>query len=228
MAKTHKNIKGSMCRVWGEMLQDDLLTGDFERVSLLDLVLFLANVERWRRQKKRSWSEMAKQLINQLIEAMIRFLASCIKIVVMEVCQNVPDIDTRSIPARRQRQSASSSQAEAQPSSPSNALVPVSAGGDHEVEATKSRKSKVQVDLNTIWDLHQDSLDTGVSLALLARTRQKDKSAGMSETSVLYWTRKIETMYSERATVSMRALRFYNMACDASRHSTRDTLASTL
>ena len=157
-------------------------------------------------------------------------MASCIKKEATRLCHAVPDIDSRAIPSRRCRSSGGASDM----STPGghNSLVvfdPLNEGDDGATEqATKSRKSKVLVDLNAIWQLYEDSMTTNVSLPTLAKTRRRDRAAGMSEASVDYWMRKIQNIYGRRSAVSMSNCRFFSVACDASRHSTRDTLVSTV
>lgn len=219
-----------MKTLWEHLSGQSTIIGDMSRASLIDVISFVALADKTRRTLKKKWGELVSSMITCLRNSLALFMASCIKKEATRLCHAVPDIDSRAIPSRRCRSSGGASDM----STPGghNSLVvfdPLNEGDDGATEqATKSRKSKVLVDLNAIWQLYEESMTTNVSLPTLAKTRRRDRAAGMSEASVDYWMRKIQNIYGRRSAVSMSNCRFFSVACDASRHSTRDTLVSTV
>ena len=82
--------------------------------------------------------------------------------------------------------------------------------------------------MDAIWELIEESQNTGVSLPTLARTKQKEKQGGCSEHTVRHWMNKLHAMYSHRASLSFRDVRFFNLITDSSTFSTRDTCVSIM
>lgn len=226
MTGVHRLLHGSLNDVWSEMASHQEVVGSFEHVSFEDAVTFVALMDKTRRTLKKKTSVLGKDLHESLCKSMTKFLAGCIRKEARRLLSEVPNILSRSIPSR-----ALATAEQASNSSPQNQMVPFNhndAEHDHGNPTTRSRKSWVKVDVNSIWELYRDALETGVSLPILARTRRKDQGAGMSEETVHYWLRKIANIYAQRAALCMSSCRFFNIACDASRHATRDTLVSTM
>lgn len=226
MAGVHQLLHAPVKDVWSEMASRQEVAGSFDHASFEDAVAFVALMDKTRRNLKKKSSVLSKELNESLCKSMTTFLAGCIRKEARRLLSEVPNILSRSIPSRAltpaQQASSSSSQNQIV------ALGPNDADANDGNPTTRSRKSWVKVDLNSVWELYHDALETGVSLPILARTRRKDQSAGMSEETVHYWLRKIESMYAQRSALCMSGCRFFNIACDASRHATRDTLVSTM
>lgn len=198
-----------MGRLWDEMKAQDLFTNDFYKAPLPDVIVFVAHANKIRCEKKRQWSQTASESITSIRNAIVFFLSECIRKRVQDIDSQKQNIGDRPVPSRRTQKG--------------EAIVEAEQDG-----ATASRKSKVLVNLTSVWELYTDPVETGVSVQMLARTRAKNKEAGMSEDNVNYWWRKIDNMYSQRSAMSMSGARFFNIATDASRHSTRDTLISVV
>ena len=222
VGKVHSQLRPSMDSYWVQIAQMYEIRGAIDRASLIDVVLFVALADRTRRSSKKRWGALAMEMIATLTNSPAVFLGQCIRNEAIRICSHVPELDSRQVPSRKSLRSPPNIPV------PYNSLVPFDPNNEDDTEhpVTRSRKSKVTVDLNSIWELYQDSMDSGVSLPELARTRRKDRAAGMSEGSVHYWMRKIESIYAKRSSMSVSDCRFFNIACDASRHSTRDTLVS--
>ena len=218
----------SMAAAWSVLSDEGKVRGSMDRASLIDVVVFVAMADKVRRSTQKRWGNQTIDMVETLVNSMALFLASCIRQEALRICDAVADIDSRSIPSRRILRSPPAT--DPSPGQPNSSLVPFDPlnedDGAEQPAATRSRKSKVMVDLNSIWELYSDSLSMGVSLPTLARTRRKDRGAGVSEESTLYWTRKIENIYGRRSGMSMAGCQYYSVACDASRHSCRETLVS--
>eukprot|EP00435_Cladocopium_sp_Y103_P022552 s1285_g5.t1 len=217
----------SMAAAWSVLSDEGRVRGTMDRASLVDVVAFVAMADKVRRSSQKRWGNQTLEMVETLVNSMALFLASCVRAEALRICDAVADIDSRSIPSRRILKSPPAS---SPPDRPNSSLVPFDPlnedDGGAERPATRSRTSKVMLDLNSIWELYTDSLSMGVSLPTLARTRRKDRRAGASEASTLYWTRKIENIYGRRSGMSMSGCQYFSVACDASRHSCRDTLVS--
>ena len=100
----HKSMKDAMDLAWGDMKEDNRLRTPFRQATMIDVVLFLATVRRFRRHlKKKSWSAGMTQVWSQALWAVIKFLAASVSLHSRHLQQTVDGIENRVIPSRRKR-----------------------------------------------------------------------------------------------------------------------------
>lgn len=74
----------------------------------------------------------------------------------------------------------------------------------------------------------EEAREAKISLPGVARLRRKEQSAGASETSVHFWSKKVLNMYFERNKLVFLNLPHLCLVTDASTHSQRETLVSII
>ena len=204
----HVQVRSSLKATWDQI--DNL--GEFTNASLLDIVRFAAMARRTRRSAGRKpFSGRSAEAIGQLQVGLAKLLSHCLAATVCQIIQNTADIESRQIPSRkRQKQSETGEQLVLQ---------------DGEQPA---KRHHVNVDVDAIWDMIQESEDTGVSLGSLSRTKKHEKQGGCSEHTVKHWVGKHLSMYSSRVRWAFEGVRYFNLLTDSSTFSTRDTCISAL
>jgi hypothetical protein len=97
-------MKDAMDLAWGDMKEDNRLRTPFRQATMIDVVLFLATVRRFRRHlKKKSCSAGMTQVWSQALWAVIKFLAASVSLHSRHLQQTVDGIENRVIPSRRKR-----------------------------------------------------------------------------------------------------------------------------
>lgn len=208
----HRNVVAAFESLWSELKEAGILSSAFDAASLLDLTVFIAKSSRFKKDKKtHSFRKKGLQFFKELRNSVVNFLASTIDAVVMHAQAN-SDIENRQIPSRRRRQKRSS-----------DALQPE---GDDDSPSSRPRKDRVQVDLETIWAMHEHSSECGLSLSTYVKTKERDRHGGSHPQACQFWLRKLHNMYGNRAALSFNGVQHICVANDASRFSGRDTLIS--
>ena len=72
----------------------------------------------------------------------------------------------------------------------------------------------------------EEARESHCSLQAVARLRQKEKSAGASQTSVFFWSKKVLDLYFMQNKLVFLQLPHLCFVTDASTHSSKDTLAT--
>ena len=209
----HRNVMTAFSNLWNEMMDQDLLSSQFDAASFIDLTVFLAKCIKFKRGKKmKTLSSNGQTLRNLLRNAVVKFLAASLDVVVMHA-QLTGDLEERQIPSRGKKRSSSSRQLAA----PEHA---------EDGSGSKPRKGRVSIDLGTIWEMYEHAKEIGVSLPVYLRTKEKEKHGGCHSQACQMWLRKIHNMYVGRAALGFRDCAHVNLIADASRFSGRDTLIS--
>ena len=204
----HVQVSSSLKATWNQIEN----IGEFTNASLLDIVRFAATARRTRRSTGRKpFSARSAEVVVKLQVGLAKLLSQCLVTTVNEIIQSTADIESRQIPSRkRQKQSEPGEQLVLQ---------------DGEQPA---KRHHVNVDVDAIWDMLQESEDTGVSLGSLSRTKKNEKQGGCSEHTVKHWVGKHLSMYSSRVRWAFEGVKYFNLLTDSSTFSTRDTCISAL
>ena len=204
----HAQVSASLKATWD--LLDNI--GEFTNASLLDAVRFAAIARRTRRSAGRKpFSARSGQAIQKLQIGLAKFLSQCLVTTVNQIIQNTVDIERRQIPSRKRRNQAD----------PGEQLV-------LQEGEQPAKRHHVNVDVDAIWEMIQESEDSGVSLGSLSRTKRNEKQGGCSEHTVKHWVMKHLSMYSSRVRLAFEGVKFFNLLTDSSTFSTRDTCISAL
>lgn len=208
----HRNVMIAFEKLWNDMKDEGILSSCITCASFIDLVVFLAKANKFKKGKGRSLSQNGISLRNALRNSVVKFLAATINGVVMQVCQSNGDIQERQIPSRRRKRVS-----DASTNGP---------GEDAENPSDKRRKVRVQADINSIWEMHEHANEIGISLPAYVQTKEKERQGGSHPQACQSWLRKIHNMYVSRSALSFGDVQFLNVIADASRFSGRDTLIS--
>ena len=211
----HRNVMTAFSKLWGEMKEQGILSSEFAAASFIDLTIFLAKCVKFKRDKKiKTLSSNGFALRNLLRNALVKFLAASLDVVVMQA-QLAGDLEERDIPSRGKKRSSSSRQLAA----------PDDADGDG--AGPRPRKGRVSIDVGTIWEMIEHAKQIGgLSLPVYLQTQERQKHGGSHAQAAQVWLRKIHNMYISRATLGFRDCEHLNLIADASRFSGRDTLIS--
>lgn len=213
----HRNVVAAFETLWSEMKQAGILSSDFTAASFLDITVFIAKSSKFKKDKKtHSFRKKGLEFFKELRNSVVNFLASTIDAVVMQAQANA-DIENRQIPSRRRRRRRSSDNL---------AQDPEGGDGEDPGSGSRPRKTRVQVDLETIWEMHEHSSECGLSLPTYVKTKEKDRHGGCHPQTCQMWLRKMHNMYASRASLSFNGVQHMSVATDASRFSGRDTLIS--
>ena len=205
----HSQINASLKATWDQIHG----LGNFEAASLLDVTCFAALCRKKRRQEAKKFSAKASEVIQQLQHGLLKMFGALLNAYVRRILHNTPNIENRSIPSRNKNK---------QQQSPNQAVLQA---GE---QAEASPKQRVQVDLDTIWKLHEEAEESGISLETLLKTKKNEKQGGGSEHVARYWQAKIAAMYAARAAVSVDGIRLFNLVTDCSTFSAKETCVSAL
>ena len=208
----HANVTSIFQRLWEEMKEDGMLSCEFRAASVHDFMVFLALCLKFKRsKKKRVLSQNGLELRRVMLKALLSFVAACLDNVVLEALRT-SDILDRQIPSRKRRRRTVTDLVEHD--------------GDDTGDGPPRRKARVQVDLDTIWDMYEHSKKIHLSLPVYVMTQERGGHGGCHAQTSQLWTRKIQSMYSSRAALGFRGAKHINIISDASRFSGRDTLVS--
>ena len=178
----------------------------------LTLFALRAVARRTRRSAGRKpFSARSSQAIQQLQIGLAKFLSQCLVTTVNQIIQTTVDIERRQIPSRKRQKQADTGE-----------QLVLQEGEE------PAKRHHVNVDVDAIWEMIQESEDTGVSLGSLSRTKKNEKQGGCSEHTVKHWVGKHLSMYSSRVRWAFEGVKYFNLLTDSSTFSTRDTCISAL
>lgn len=204
----HVQVSASLKAAWDQL--DNI--GEWTNASLLDVVRFAAMARRTRRAAGRKpFSARSSQAIQHLQIGLAKFLSQCLVTTVNQIIQNTVDIEHRQIPSRKRQNQADTGE-----------QLVLQEGEE------RAKRHHVNVDVDAIWEMIQESEDTGVSLGSLSRTKKNEKQGGCSEHTVKHWIGKHLSMYASRARWAFEGVKYFNLLTDSSTFSTRDTCISAL
>lgn len=208
----HRNVTVAFEKLWGEMKDEGILSSSITAASFIDLVVFLAKSNKFKKGKGHPLSQNGISFRNSLRNAVVKFLSAAINVLVMQVCQSNDDIQNRQIPSRRRKRVSDAS---------TNGPME-----DAEDPSSKRRKTRVQVDINSIWEMHEHANEIGISLPAYLQTKERERHGGSHPQACQMWLRKIHNMYGSRSALTFGDVQYLNIIADASRFSGRDTLIS--
>ena len=105
---THGNVLVAFSKLWADMKTATILSSAFDAASFMDLTVFLAKCVKFKRSRKaHALSSNGLAFRNLLRNAVVKFLASSIDVLVMQAQVN-GDIEQRQIPSRGRRRRRSS------------------------------------------------------------------------------------------------------------------------
>jgi len=207
----HRNVMTAFRKLWDDMKEPGIISSEFTAASFIDLTIFLAKCVKFKRDRKmKTLSSNGLSLRNLLRNAVVKFLAASLDVVVMQA-QLAGDLEEREIPSRGKKRSSSSRQLAASDNADDG-------------EGPKLRKGRISVEIGTIWNMVDHAKQIGVSLPVYLQTQEKQKHGGCHGQAAQLWIRKIHNMYVSRATLGFRDCEHLNLIADASRFSGRDTL----
>ena len=209
----HGSIVESVAQSWQEMTAESILGGSFDSASLINAVEFVGVVRKWRRgKKKRPWSNRILAVWSAIKNGLASFLATGIINKVQHLIRETPDILERSMPSRKKRRTSEGT---------GTAIV---------LAPDEDAPPQVRVATNviSIWNMHSEAMELGLSMGQLLRSKTKEKQGGATEGACEYWMRKLQAMYNNRAKLAFMDTTHWNIMADSSRFGTRDTLISTI
>lgn len=206
---THRGLLVAFHQLWNKMKTEGQLSSEFEAASFIDLVVFMSKCLKVKRScSGHSFSKHGLTLRRQIKDALVKYMAASLDAVVIQAHVN-GDLEDRQIPSRSRKKR--------RPSSDGQLVV---------MDGETQRKSRVQVDVNTIFEMHEHANEIGLSLPVYLKTKEKERQGGCHDQTCQMWLRKIHNMYTARSCLSFSTAKYVNIVSDASRFSGLDTLIS--
>lgn len=204
---THRSLLVAFHHVWDKMKREGQLASEFDAASFIDVVVFVSKCLKIKRTSSgHSFSKPGITLRRQIKDALVKYIAASLDAVVIQAHVN-GNLEERQIPSRSRKKRRSS--------------------GDGQLEGGEcERKPRVQVDLNTIFEMHEHANEIGLSLPVYLKTKEKERQGGCHDQTCQMWLRKIHNMYTARSSLSFGNAKYVNVVSDASRFSGMDTLIS--
>lgn len=102
----HVLIKDALKTCWNDMKNEDsIVNSEFEAASIIDVVVFIALVKKYRRQrKKHSWSQRTLTVWQNMLWALVKFLGASLNTHCRRLQRDLGDaLTNRVIPARKKK-----------------------------------------------------------------------------------------------------------------------------
>ena len=131
---------------------------------------FVGVVRKWRRgKKKRPWSNRILAVWSAIKNGLASFLATGIINKVQNLIRETPDILERSMPSRKKRRTSEGT---------AIVLAP---------DEDAPPQVRVAANVISIWNMHSEAMELGLSMGQLLRSKTKQKQGGATEGACEYW-----------------------------------------